>query len=117
MNIEINGTRVKKTDSCHKWNFYLLFLLINTPPERSALAEEEFSSLEAPVFSFAFLDDFKATGRIQARNPVFFVRLFEEEPGKWRLKMDQFRRWLEKGKNDPLPEYYGTGRQVPPLCS
>jgi hypothetical protein len=43
--------------------------------------------------------------------------LFEEETGKWRLKMDQFRRWLEKGKNDPLPEYYGTGEHKQRLSS
>ena len=27
--------------------------------------------------------------------------------------MEQFKRWLEKGKNDPLPEYYGTGQSLP----
>ena len=24
--------------------------------------------------------------------------------------MDQFKRWIEKGKSDPLPEYYGSGK-------
>ena len=27
--------------------------------------------------------------------------------------MEQFQRWLERGKNDPLPEYYGTGKNCP----
>lgn len=44
------------------------------------------------------------------KNPEFCAKLFKEETGKWRLKMEQFKRWLEKGKNDPLPEYYGTGK-------
>ena len=44
------------------------------------------------------------------RDPEFCAKLFREEPGKWKLKMEQFKRWLEKGKNDPLPEYYGTGK-------
>jgi len=46
----------------------------------------------------------------EGKNPEFCCQLFAEEPGKWRLKMDQFKRWLERGKNDPLPEYYGTGK-------
>ena len=44
------------------------------------------------------------------KNPEFCAQLFVEEPGKWKLKMEQFRRWLDRGKNDPLPEYYGTGK-------
>ena len=44
------------------------------------------------------------------KNPEFCAKLFREEPGVWKLKMEQFKRWLEKGKNDPLPEYYGTGK-------
>ena len=44
------------------------------------------------------------------KNPEFCAQLFLEEPGKWKLKMEQFRRWLDRGKNDPLPEYYGTGK-------
>jgi len=44
------------------------------------------------------------------KNPEFCAKLFKEEAGKWRLKMEQFKRWIEKGKNDPLPEYYGTGK-------
>ena len=39
----------------------------------------------------------------------FLPRLFREEPGKWKLKMEQFKSWLERGKTDPLPEYFGTG--------
>ena len=27
-----------------------------------------------------------------------------------RSYISTFIRWLEKGKNDPLPEYYGTGK-------
>ena len=50
------------------------------------------------------------TDFVDGKNPEFCAKLFREEPGVWKLKMEQFKRWLEKGKNDPLPEYYGTGK-------
>jgi len=53
------------------------------------------------------------SGFPQGTDPVFCSRLFREEPGKWKLKMEQFKSWLERGKTDPLPEYFGTGKNCP----
>jgi len=47
----------------------------------------------------------------EGKNPQLYSKLFKEEAGKWHLKMEQFKLWIEKGKHDPLPEYYGAGKK------
>jgi hypothetical protein len=47
------------------------------------------------------------------KNPEFCAKLVKEETGKWRLKMEQFKRWLEKEKITLCLNITARGRIVP----